>query len=130
MGAALKNFVKTALLAEIVIVGWFLWSWWQGIFEVFRTEERGFFDQAQDDIHGVYEEVFGMVAQWEIRYHRHSKYRGQAVRLIESVPGSGGIWTRVTPGLTATTIKLGARSSVSTSPKGGVTWAPSRELPE
>ena len=69
-----------------------------------------------------------MPAQKEIRYHRHSKFRGQAVRLVESVPGMAGVWTCVTPALMVTTIQLGARSAVSTAPKNGVTYAAAPNL--
>ena len=36
-------------------------------------------------------------AKWEVRYHRSSRYTGQAVRLIGKVPGVTGVWTVVTP---------------------------------
>ena len=76
-----------------------------------------------DSARGGFEEFTQMPAQKEIRYHRHSKFRGQAVRLVESVPGMAGVWTCVTPALMVTTIQLGARSAVSTAPKSGVTYA-------
>ena len=60
--------------------------------------------------------------EFEVRYHRHGKFAGRAVKLIRSVPNSGGIWTCVTPSYTPTTIKIGARSAVTTRRIPGVTY--------
>jgi hypothetical protein len=65
---------------------------------------------------------------YEIRYHRHGKFRGQGVRLIEAVPGVRGVWTCVTSTMTVTTINIGARSACTTHQRGGVAYSPPPSL--
>ena len=113
----------TALFREILVCCWLSWAWWRGGLEIFAdsTTDEDLRDYA-DNLRGRFEEFVAMPQPFAIRYHRHGKFAGRAVRLIESVSGSGGIWTCVTPSFTVTTIKLGARSSVSTRPMSGVTY--------
>ena len=91
--------------------------------EAFSDKSRGYyFYEGVDSVRGKFEEFVSMPSEGEVRYHRHGRYAGRAVRLVQAVPNSGGIWTCVLPSFTLTTIKLGARSAVTTRPTGGVTY--------
>ena len=114
---------KTAFLKDIVVGLWLAWAWWNGVLEAFSEKSTGdYFYEGVDSVRGKFEEFVSMPSEGEIHYHRHGKDGGRAVRLVQAVPNSGGIWTCVLPSFTLTTVKLRACSAVTTRPISGMTY--------